>query len=323
MQTTDNFIDWTSITAVHLENIQWSSRSVPVGIDSEIDIATLSFSVPIYISPPTKVRKMGVITNIITSMFDEERGTIEGGVSKPQLNAYDDTSNPGSSTDSRGTRIDSLAGGNSANVNFALWQVYVNQGEAQIVSNGMVGNRNWREGNTPLSGMYGAGVSRIYLTSNDNATTATGTIALNPIDEGKILIDFDTDSFPADTIITSSTGARTSVDYIIDPTNYNPTPIKVSGVRLLLLDDVGLAGQTVVASAWANTDGTGLVANINDIIEWDGTKWNIIFDASTITDTTYITNLNTQTQYRFKNNEWLLSIDGDYPVGTWRIELAG
>jgi hypothetical protein len=171
--------------------------------------------------------------------------------------------------------------------------------------------------------MYGAGVSRIYLTSNDNATTATGTIALNPIDEGKILIDFDTDSFPADTIITSSTGARTSVDYIIDPTNYNPTPIKVSGVRLLLLDDVGLAGQTVVASAWANTDGTGLVANINDIIEWDGTKWNIIFDASTITDTTYITNLNTQTQYRFKNNEWLLSIDGDYPVGTWRIELAG
>jgi hypothetical protein len=323
MQTTDNFIDWTSITAVHLENIQWSSRSVPVGIDSEIDIATLSFSVPIYISPPTKVRKMGVITNIITSMFDEERGTIEGGVSKPQLNAYDDTSNPGSSTDSRGTRIDSLAGGNSANVNFALWQVYVNQGEAQIVSNGMVGNRNWREVFGALPGMYGAGVSRIYLTSNDNATTATGTIALNPIDEGKILIDFDTDSFPADTIITSSTGARTSVDYIIDPTNYNPTPIKVSGVRLLLLDDVGLAGQTVVASAWANTDGTRLVANINDIIEWDGTKWNIIFDASTITDTTYITNLNTQTQYRFKNNEWLLSIDGDYPVGTWRIELAG
>ena len=41
MQTTDNFIDWTSITVVHLENVQWSSRSVPVGIDTEIDIATL------------------------------------------------------------------------------------------------------------------------------------------------------------------------------------------------------------------------------------------------------------------------------------------
>ena len=323
MQTTDNFIDWTSITAVHLENVQWSSRSVPVGIDTEIDIATLSFSVPIYISPPTKVRKMGVITNIITSMFDEERGTIEDGVSQPQLNAYDDTSVPGSSTDARGTRINSLAGGNPANVNFAQWGVYVNQGSAQLVANGIVGAKNWREIFTALPGVYAAGVSRIYLTSNDNNKTVTGTFALNPLDEGSIAIDFDTDSFPADTIITSSSGARTSIDYIIDPTNYDPTPIKVAGVRLLLLDDIGDAGATQVSSAWANADGTGLVASINDIVEWDGAKWNIIFDASVITDTTYITNLNTQTQYRFKDNEWLLSIDGDYPVGAWRIELAG
>jgi hypothetical protein len=77
MQTTDNFIDWTSISVVNLENVTWSSRSVPAGVDSEIDIATMSFSIPIYISPPTKVRKMGVITNIITSMFDEQLGTIE------------------------------------------------------------------------------------------------------------------------------------------------------------------------------------------------------------------------------------------------------
>ena len=323
MQTTDNFIDWTSISVVNLENVTWSSRSVPVGIDSEIDICTITFSIPIYISPPTKVRKMGVITNIITSMFDEQLGTIEDGVSKPELNAYDDTARTGTTTDERGTRPGSTAGGHSANVNFALWQVYVNQGEAQIVANGIVGNKNWRSIFTSLPGIYAAGVSRIHLTSTDNASTATGTFAINPLDEGKILIDFDTDSFPSDTIITSPNGSRTSVDYIIDPTNYNPSSIKVSGVRLLLLDDVGLAGQTVVASAWANTDGTGLVANVNDIVEWDGSKWNIIFDADTITTVTYITNLHTQTQYRFKDNEWLLSIDGDYPVGTWRIELAG
>ena len=55
------------IPEINLENVQWSNRSVPVGIDSEIDICTITFSIPIYISPPTKVRKMGVITNIITS----------------------------------------------------------------------------------------------------------------------------------------------------------------------------------------------------------------------------------------------------------------
>ena len=56
-------------------------------------------------------------------------------------------------------------------------------------------------------------------------------------------------------------------------------------------------------------------------MEWS--KWNIVFDASAATEVTYTTNLNTSVQYRFKNNEWLLSIDGDYPVGTWRVELAG
>ena len=91
----------------------------------------------------------------------------------------------------------------------------------------------------------------------------------------------------------------------------------------MLLDDIGGASATQVSSAWSNNDGTGLVASANDIVEWDGSKWTVIFDASTITATTYVTNLNTQTQYRFKNNEWLLSIDGDYPVGTWRIDLFG
>ena len=323
MQTTDNFIDWTSITAVILENVQWSSRSVPVGIDTEIDIATLTFSLPIYISPPTKVRKMGVITNIITSMFDETTGTIEDGVSQPELNAYDDTSLPGTSTDNRGTRINSLAGGHSANVNFAQWAVYVNQGSAQLVANGMVGVKNWREIFTALPGSYAAGVSRIYLSSNDNTKTVTGTFALNPLDEGSIAIDFDTDSFPSDDIITSALGDRTSIDYIIDPLNYDPTSIKTSGLRILLLDDIGDSSATQVSSAWANNDGTGLVASVNDIVEWDGSKWSVIFDASTITAITYVTNLNTQVQYRFKNNEWLLSIDGDYPVGSWRIDLFG
>ena len=319
MQTTDNFIDWTSITAVHLENVQWSSRSVPVGVDSEIDIATLSFSVPIYISPPTKVRKMGVITNIITSMFDESSGTIEDGVSRPELNAYDDTDVAGISKDERGSRASTNSTDKMASVNYAQYGVYVNQGTAQLIANGVAGNKNWREIFTALPGTYAAGISQIYLTSSDNANTVAGTFALNPLDEGKIAITFDTDTFPSDTII----NGRTSIDYIIDPTNYNPTSIKAAGVRLLLLDDVGNASATNVPAAWANADGTGLVASINDIVEWDGAKWNIIFDASETTSTTYTTNLNTQTQYRFSNNEWLLSIDGDYPVGTWRLSLAG
>ena len=319
MQTTDNFIDWTSITVVNLENVTWSNRSVPVGVDSEIDIATLTFSVPIYISPPTKVRKMGVITNIITSMFDESLGTIEDGVSTPILNAYDDTPRSGATQNEFGRKAQSETAAEMANTNYNTYGAFVDGDAAQLYSNGIVGNKNWREIFEALPGTYAADVSRIFFTSTDNASTATGTFTLSPFDETKILINWDTDSFPSDTVI----AGRTSIDYIINPTNFNPSSIKTNGVRLLLLEDIGSEDATEFPVAWQNADTTGLVASANDIVEWNGSKWNIVFDASATTEITYTTNLNTSVQYRFNNGEWLLSIDGDYPVGTWRVELSG
>lgn len=319
MQTTDNFIDWTSITVVNLENVTWSNRSVPVGVDSEIDVATLTFSIPIYISPPTKVKKMGVITNVITSMFDETRGTIENGVSAPELNQYDDFARPGSTVNEFGSRAQTELANQMANVNYNTYGVYLENASAQLIARGIVGNVNWREIFEALPGTYAADVSRIYLTSVDNNNTVTGTFTLNPFDEGKIEINFDTDTFPTDTII----DGRTSIDYIIDPTRFNPSSIKTAGLRLLLLEDVGSEEAVEVSAAWRNTDGTGLVASANDIVEWNGTRWIIVFDASATTELTYTTNLNTSTQYRFKDGEWFKSIDGDYPIGTWRVELDG
>ena len=319
MQTTDNFVDWTSITVVNLENVQWSNRSVPVGVDSEIDISTLTFSVPIYISPPTKVRKMGVITNIITSMFDEDRGTIEDGVTIPQLNQYDDVARAGVTSNKFGNKATSLVAEQMANVNYNKYGVYVDIDSIQLYSNGIVGNKNWREVFEALPGIYAADVSRIYLTSTDNDSTVTGTFTLSPFDETKILLNWDTDSFPSDTVI----DGRTSIDYIINPLSFNPSSIKVSGLRLLLLENLGDSTATNIPVAWQNANGSGIVASANDIIEWDGSKWNIVFDANGTTDVTYTTNLNTSVQYRFSNNEWLKSVDGDYPVGSWRINLGG
>ena len=61
IQSTDNFIDWTSLSVMYLEQVTWSSRNIPMGTDDPIDIATLRFVMPIYISPPAKVKKLGVV----------------------------------------------------------------------------------------------------------------------------------------------------------------------------------------------------------------------------------------------------------------------
>ena len=62
------------------------------------------------------------------------------------------------------------------------------------------------------------------------------------------------------------------------------------------------------------------VAGANDIIEWNGTNWEVIFDASTTTNITHTTNLNTGVQYKWNGTEWLLSFEGEYRKGTWKIQ---
>ena len=104
-------------------------------------------------------------------------------------------------------------------------------------------------------------------------------------------------------------------------TTFNPTTVKSAGTRLLLLDSVGDINSIEGPAAWLNDNGTNFIAGANDIVEWSGSEWTIVFDADNSEDTTYTTNLNTNTQYRYNDGSWLLSIDGEYPVGTWRIQL--
>lgn len=72
IQSTDNYIDWTSLTYVLLTDTQWSSRTVPMGTENPIDIASLTFELPIWISSPALVKKLGVIQKIIANIYDAD-----------------------------------------------------------------------------------------------------------------------------------------------------------------------------------------------------------------------------------------------------------
>ena len=65
------FLILMEISVLNLNDIKWSSRQVPVGNDSPIDIASLGLDTPIWISPPAKVKHLGVITKIITSFYQD------------------------------------------------------------------------------------------------------------------------------------------------------------------------------------------------------------------------------------------------------------
>ena len=158
-------------------------------------------------------------------------------------------------------------------------------------------------------------------------STVSGTFALNNLNENQLIVNWDADTIPTNTLI-NGVSLRGTVDYIVDPLTYNPTAVKVSGLRLLILNDIGSAANTDGADAWKNSNGSDFVAQFNDIIEWNGTQWNVLFDASanansedsTVT-AIYTTNLNTGVQYKWNGESWLLSFEGEYRKGTWNLNL--
>ena len=335
IQTTDNYVDWTSLTVVDLNGITFSSRGIPTGTETEIDIATLQFTTPIFISPPTKVKKLGVITKIVTSIFNEKTGDIDLGISMPELKAYEDavsnnakaditTNADGTVNISKTVRTDADA---VEAVIASGYDIIVLNSIVQIVDKGVVGQTNWKKVLDVYPGIYQAGISRILLDRADIETTVSGTFAVNSLNENQLIVNWDPDTIPTNTLFSGVT-TRGTVDYIVDPLTYNPTAVKVSGLRLLILNDIGAAANTDGADAWKSTGGADLVAQANDIIEWNGTQWNILFDASanansvdSTVDFKYVTNLNTGVQYKWNGATWLLSFEGEYRKGTWNLSL--
>ena len=304
IQTTDNYIDWTSLTSVYLDDVSFSNRSIPAGVDSEIDVATLTFITPIYISSPSKLKRLGVIETIVMNIFNESTGQINTDFiyNKPDSTVYVTPNNFGVMVIDNTIRLLHESESISANNN-------------QIDVPHKYGlNVNWYH----LLDQYGkfhAGRSRIYLRKEDN-TEVVGTASINPNDESLMIVNWDPDTFPTNTVI----NGRGTIDAIIDPETYNPGTV-VAGIRYLILSDIGSDKNNPGPVAWKNLDNSDFVAKANDIIEWDGSRWSIIFDSTQTTETTYVTNLRTSVQYKWDSEYWVKSFEGEYTAGWWRLVL--
>jgi hypothetical protein len=96
----------------------------------------------------------------------------------------------------------------------------------------------------------------------------------------------------------------------------------VPGIRVIILSKIGNLDNEDGADGWKSDDSPfkDLVAGENDIVEWDGNEWRIVFDASANTDQViYTANLNTGSQYRWTGEFWTKSFEGEYPAGAWAI----
>jgi hypothetical protein len=279
---------------------------------------------------------LGVVTSIVQSIYDETRGTIGLEESRPELQAGADNSvvsadirtSVGITPTGEISRQNRNAGAIKNNTTNVILNTFKDYGllilgnSAKLIRRGVVGSVLWDAYIKSFPEIFEAGITEIRLQRKDLTSEIAGTVAINSADPNELIVNWDADTLPSDTIITGPNGDANKIHYIIDPQKTSPSNFKTAGYRLLLLDNsIGDISNTDGADDWKNNDGTDFIASANDIVEWSGTAWQVVFDASTYTGTAYTTNLNTGIQYKWDDGEWILSFEGEYPNGTWRLKF--
>lgn len=308
LQTTDNYVDWTSLTILSLtDQGSWSSRTVPQGLDDNIEISNMIFEAPVWITPPAKVKQMNIITKIINNVFVTGTGEIDDLISGYESQIFPDPQ--------------------SVIVTPGNFNLLVLDGVAKLESDlyfeeGIEAVHpaiSWLTLLNQYPGKFTAGLSQIRLNTPDQKTEIVAFVSLDADDETKMLLNFDTDTIPGNTVINN----RGTVDAIINPDTFNPST-KVTGTRYLILEDInpdwtdpGYSGPV----AWKNNDLTDFVASANDIIEWDGAAWAVLFSSNDVDTVTYITNSYTGIQYKWDGTSWSKSFEGVYNRASWRLVL--
>lgn len=318
IRSSSNAFDWSALTYVEMRGLTWSSRTIPVGTDDQIDVATLQFYVPIYINPPAKVKRLNAVKNVV----------------------FGNTFNMQGSTGGTGGQDGNGAGqggsGFFTSVTYKGHKIFVEDDRVYLLTEAggsAYGDCDcaadlpedrpklmWQDELKPY-GELRPGTSHIRLRKSGLIPGRNcdgeiiGLIDFNPEDDNTLIFTLDPDTLPADT--------AAPVNGIIDPTKdwpgHGPLPEALPGQRYLIIKDLPFS------SYWTN-----LEAYANDIIEFNGSEWFVARSHQDFT-TEVITNSYTMKKYEWippsiNDNQWVQGkwvdvYQGLYGSGHWAVYL--
>lgn len=307
IQSTDNFIDWTSLSVVYQDGLTFSSRTIPVGTGNSIDVMSWKFYMPIWISSSAKVSKMGVIHKIIASIFQGNAIT----------DMQDDDLLLGTRQKITPYGYKLLLIGNTLQILPANQTFYPSNNDLNLPDNPDT-DIYWQA----VLNVYGTmrpGVSEIRLQNPYMDTEIVGTFAFNPNDDRVLIYTIDSDTLPLNTL--------SVVDSVINPQAKAPKdvpndlehglPAPAVGQRYLLVEGIGPD-----TTAW-----NGVSANANDIIECVSVSntgvgtWQVSFDSEQELNVQFVTNQTTGVQYRWADGAWMKAWEGWYDEGDYSIVI--
>lgn len=283
MQITSNALHYTPKKRVELVDMIWDIQGTPAGTQDDPSILRLVFKIEMDLAPPAQVKKQTVIQNVIQDL-------------------------------GLGINIDCMQ---FWSTNHAEYIITTPQDAALTVTNGnsltLLGAfKNLKDANgniyswAQLIDQYGeliVGDTRIRLRwtgdINDDSRDIIGFINYTGTDN-VLSYEIDANTLPSTTLA--------DVNGFINP--HIGTPIATTGQRYILTDDVG---DNVV---WGN-----LTANKNDIVQFNGMNWQVVYSAASSTTIDIVKDLSTGSLFMIVNLQWEDIINRSYAAGYWRIVL--
>jgi hypothetical protein len=289
IQSSDNPLDWSALTVCHPKDMTWTSVSVPVGSEDQIDISTIQMDLPMWLTPPAKIKRQKIIEQVVTNINEgvyDDSGELINGRRMAQLVTTPKDNCVKITTGSGGAFVQLL--GPNAN---------------ELTPDGV--KYQWNDLFEIYKRAFAPAQSqlRIRFDVADDSPEIIGTLQEGT--DGSVLDwQIDVDTLPANTL--------DSVNAVIDPLYTVPgdqLPAAALGHRYLLAND--LPANSI---AWG---GTG--ARNGAIIEYKNTGWTVVFDGLPTEQKEFLLNLKSGKQLRWTGTEWSMAIDGTYAPGYWRF----
>jgi hypothetical protein len=287
IQNSDNALDWGALTTLNMDDVNWTSRSIPVGGESEIDILTMTFKIPFWLSPPAKVQRQRIIQQIVTNIYDARDGE--------ELTDQNYLTRTITTPGNHGVYVD----GNKI--------VLLGAKENHLDEDGKP--FEWDK-LIDLYGIIRPTQSRLHIRTNpdldDDTHDITGTIQYDQNAVNELYWQVDLASLPANTVA--------PIDAVIDPRKNFPgekLPSQANGQRYLIVTSL-----TGPSQAWGN-----LNAEAGDVIAFENGAWSVSLDPREGPAPQYVLNKRTGQQLRWTGSEWVRSFGGVYPPGMWRLHL--
>ena len=300
LYTNDNPLDWTRLTYCELKSTNWSSRSQPQGADNVIDVAKLTFDMPVFISPPAQVQRMNIINTILAQVHTLDVG---------ELDAWT-------------VDEDERTGDNFVITTLENYWVRLNADHEAILL--LDGGReddglSWKNDVFSNYGGLRPGISQLRFRSGmditDESKDIIGTIDYHE-DANKLIVDIDDATLPLDT--------DGMIDDIIDPQSMTSsdipnTPFGRESDPLKMLDTT----KRYLLLSELSEDGNmnEVLASENDIIRYDGSAWVIDFDASETEGSRYVSHVSTGAKYEWNGDFWQNALEGTYRQGWARLYI--